>query len=212
MIPSFVMMLICLGIYCKLIPGWIESTRAWISFPAQYITKFKILLGEVFQYTSNSKLGIWICIQARIDLNSQSKFYDILTLDHTKDFFQSNIPNNIIGIHSTFSFTRLWDFHEIIKQIYFPMHPSLTRYHRNDNTCAKFRISEMSVLELPCMISSTEEALYCLMKITKLIDELRESMHSYLNELRSHLNKAHERNQTMYNSMVAQLQNLKIQM
>ena len=92
------------------------------------------------------------------------------------------------------------------------MHPSLTRYHRNDNTCAKFRISEMSVLELPCMISSTEEALYCLMKITKLIDELRESMHSYLNELRSHLNKAHERNQTMYNSMVAQLQNLKIQM
>ena len=46
-------------IYCKLIPGWIELTRAWISFPAQYRTKIEILLGEVFQYTSNSKLGIY---------------------------------------------------------------------------------------------------------------------------------------------------------
>ena len=28
---------------------------------------------------SNSKLGIWLCSQPRIDLNSQSKFYDVLT-------------------------------------------------------------------------------------------------------------------------------------
>ena len=28
---------------------------------------------------SNSKLGIWICSQPRIDLNSQSNFYDVLT-------------------------------------------------------------------------------------------------------------------------------------
>ena len=71
------------GMYCKLIPDWIKSTQARIPFPAQYRTKFEILLGEVFQYTSDSKLGIWICSQARIDLNSQSKFYDVLTLYHT---------------------------------------------------------------------------------------------------------------------------------
>ena len=70
------------GIYSKLIPAWIKSIRAWISFPSQYRTKFEILLGEVFQYTSHSKLGIWLCRQARIDLNSQSKFYDFITLDH----------------------------------------------------------------------------------------------------------------------------------
>ena len=28
---------------------------------------------------SNSKLGIWLCSQPRIDLNSQSNFYDVLT-------------------------------------------------------------------------------------------------------------------------------------
>ena len=32
----------------------------------------------------NSKIGIWICSQTRIDLNSQSNFYDVLTLDHTR--------------------------------------------------------------------------------------------------------------------------------
>ena len=69
------------GIYCKFIPDWIESTLAWISFPTQYITKFEILNGEVFQYTSGSKLGIWLWSQARIYLNSQSNFYGVLTLD-----------------------------------------------------------------------------------------------------------------------------------
>ena len=32
---------------------------------------------------SNSKLGIWICIQPIMDINSQSNVYDVLTLDHT---------------------------------------------------------------------------------------------------------------------------------
>ena len=32
------------------------------------------------------------------------------------------------------SFTRLWDFHAIFKQIYFPLHPSLTRSHCHNNT------------------------------------------------------------------------------
>ena len=71
------------GIYRKLTPDWIELTQTWISFRAQYRTKFEILLGEVFQYTSEFKLGIWIFSQARIDLNSQYKFYDVLKQDHT---------------------------------------------------------------------------------------------------------------------------------
>ena len=40
--------------------------------------------------TSNSKLGIWLFSQPTIDMNSQSNFYDVLTLDH-KIFFPSNI-------------------------------------------------------------------------------------------------------------------------
>ena len=73
-------------IYCRLISDRIESTRAWISFPAQYRTKFEIRLREVFQYNQNYKLGIWIWSQARTYLNSQNKFYDVLTLDHTRLF------------------------------------------------------------------------------------------------------------------------------
>ena len=37
------------GIYCKFIPNWIKLTQAIILFPAQYITKLEILLGEVFR-------------------------------------------------------------------------------------------------------------------------------------------------------------------
>ena len=62
-------------------------------------------------------------------------------------------------------------------------------------------MSKISFQELPYNISYPEEALHYLRKITKLIDELR-----------LHLNKLHERNQTMYNYMVAQLQNFKLQM
>ena len=36
------------GVYFKFIPGWIELIPARILFPSQYITKFKILIGEVF--------------------------------------------------------------------------------------------------------------------------------------------------------------------
>ena len=31
---------------------------------------------------SDSKLGIWLCSQPRIDLNSQSNFYDVLTISY----------------------------------------------------------------------------------------------------------------------------------
>ena len=58
----------------------------------------------------------------------------------------------------------------------------------------------MSVPELCYKISSPEEALASLRMITKLI-----------NKLLLHLNKAHERNQNMYNYMVAQLQIFNIQ-
>ena len=65
----------------------------------------------------------------------------------------------------------------------------------------------MSVPELPYKISPPEEVLTCLRKITKLIDEFRESF----DELRLHLNKRYERNQTMYNSMVAKLKHFNLQ-
>ena len=52
------------GIYCKFIPNWIESNRAWLNWinlsmniitrPIQIRikeTKFGILIGELFQYT-----------------------------------------------------------------------------------------------------------------------------------------------------------------
>ena len=49
---------------------------------------------------SKSKLGIWICSQPRIDLNSQSNFYDVLTRPYK---YLSNIlyNNNIQSIQST---------------------------------------------------------------------------------------------------------------
>ena len=95
------------GIYCKLIPDWIESIWAWISFPTQYKTKFIILLGELFQYTSDSKLLIWVCSQDRIDLNSQSNFYDVLTLDHT-----STCPTQSTKQHTYNTF--YIQFHQIV--------------------------------------------------------------------------------------------------
>ena len=59
----------------------------------------------------------------------------------------------------------------------------------------------MSVPEFPSNIFYPEDVLAALRKITKLVDKL------WL-----HLNKLHERNQTMYNDMVAKLQNFKLQM
>ena len=71
----------------------------------------------------------------------------------------------------------------------------------------------MSVPELPYNISSPEETLQdsqriiqaSLRNITKSIDELQD-------RLRSDLTKSQERNQTMFNSIVAQLQNFNLQM
>ena len=63
----------------------------------------------------------------------------------------------------------------------------------------------MSGPELPYKISFSEEALACLSNITKLIDDLHNKLRLDLNEMRLHLNKVHQRNQTM-------LQNSKLQM
>ena len=63
----------------------------------------------------------------------------------------------------------------------------------------------MSGPELPYKISFSEEAISCIRKITKLIDDLRDKLRLDLNEMRLHRNKVHQRNQTM-------LQNFKLQM
>ena len=95
-----------------------------------------------------------------------------------------------------------------MKRLYFPLHPSLTRYHCHDNTRENVPKSNMLVPKPPYRISSPEEALAFQSNITKSIDELCKS----IDELSSYLNKVHERNKTMYNYMVAELQNLKLQM
>ena len=43
---------------------------------------------------SNSKLGIWLCSHPRIDINSQSKIYDVLTRS-CKYLVQHTIKNNM---------------------------------------------------------------------------------------------------------------------
>ena len=70
---------------------------------------------------------------------------------------------------------------------------------------SKFRTSNMSGPELPYKISFSEEALACLRKITKLIDDLRDKLRLDLNEMRLHRNKVNQQNQTI-------LQNFKLQM
>ena len=64
----------------------------------------------------------------------------------------------------------------------------------------------MSVPELPYKISSREEALSCIRKITQLIDELRGKLRLDLNEIRSHLNKVQDRNQSMLQIFKLQMQ------
>ena len=117
----------------------LESTPARITL-IESINKWNQILFII----SNYKLEIWICSQPRKDINSQSNLYDILTLDYTI-LFPTESTNYILGIHSTFSSSRLWPFHASIKQLYFPLHLSLTRFHHHKNTRTNFRIYKMSV-------------------------------------------------------------------
>ena len=63
----------------------LESTPAMIPL-IKSIHKWTRILFII----SNSKLGIWLCSQPRIDLNSQSNFYDVLTRTY-KYLFQHTI-------------------------------------------------------------------------------------------------------------------------
>ena len=57
----------------------LESTPAKIP-----LIKLSHKWNKILFIMSNSKLGIWICSQPRKDLNSQSRFYDVLTIYHTR--------------------------------------------------------------------------------------------------------------------------------
>ena len=53
-----------------------EYVGIWFRIP---LIKSSHKLTRILFIISNSKLGIWLCSQPRIDLNSQSNFYDVLT-------------------------------------------------------------------------------------------------------------------------------------
>ena len=53
----------------------LESTPARIT-----LIKSSHKWTQILFIISNSKLGIWLCRQPRIDIKSQSKFYDVLTI------------------------------------------------------------------------------------------------------------------------------------
>ena len=89
------------------------------------------------------KLGIWNRSQPRIDVNSQSNLYNVLTLYHTRICLTQS-TNYILVINSKYSSSMLWPFHASIKKLYFSLHPLLTRVHHNKNTHTKFPISEIS--------------------------------------------------------------------
>ena len=121
----------------------------------------------------NSKLGIRLCSQSRIDLISQSNFYDVLTspykyLSNTLSSLYTGTTCTQYNLHV--SFIRLWEFHAITKQFPFPIHPSLTRSHCHNNTWPNFRTSKISGQELPYGAA-------CLSRITKICLDLLEINH-----------------------------------
>ena len=137
---------------------------------------------------SNYKLGIWICSQPRIYLNSQSNFYNDLNRPYkylSRTLYKTTCTQDNLHVSST----RLWTSRAFITQIYFPLHPSLTRPHCHNNTWTKYRTSKICVPEL--LYSVSDYPLACLRKITKAIYEVC-----------SDFNKFHERNQCIYNYMV----------
>ena len=61
------------------------------------------ILARILFIISNSKLGIWICSQSTIYLNSQSNFYDVLTLYHTILFPETNILLSPFNLKTSYS-------------------------------------------------------------------------------------------------------------
>ena len=102
LIPTYQNRQICVGIWFRI--PLIKSSHKW--------TRMLFII-------SNSKLVIWLCSQPRIDLNSQSNFYDVLT--RTYKYLSNTLPTLSTTTTCTqhylhVSFTRLWDFHAIIKR------------------------------------------------------------------------------------------------
>ena len=64
----------------------------------------------------------------------------------------------------------------------------------------------MSGPELPYKISFFEEELACIRRITKLIDDLRDTFLLELNKMRLYLNKVHQWNQTVLQNFKQQMQ------
>ena len=56
-------------------------------------------LAPILFNISNSKLVIWICNHPRIDVNSKSRLYYVLTLDHT-GLCPNQYTNYILGTYS----------------------------------------------------------------------------------------------------------------
>ena len=91
-------------------------------FPTQY-TNY-ILIINLVPHTSNYKLGIWICGQPIIYVNSQSNLYAVLIIFHTR-VFSNQSTSYILIINSIFSSSRLWLFQTIIKH---PPPPCILRW------------------------------------------------------------------------------------
>ena len=118
-----------------------ESTKCWNlleSTPARIpLIKSSHKWTRMLFIISNSKLGIWICSQPKIDLNSQSNVYDVLTRPYkylsntlstlsTKQHALNTIYMLVSPGYETFTL--------FFKQIPFPLHPSLTRSRCHNNT------------------------------------------------------------------------------
>ena len=90
--------------------------------------------------------------------------------------------------------------HKYFKQISFTLHPPFTRSHQHENTCTNFRVSRMSVPELPSNISSPEETFQASLRRVYII----------IDKLHSELTNSQERLQTLFNYMVSHYQNSKL--
>ena len=77
---------------------------------------------------SNPKLGIWLCSQPRIDLNSQSNFYDVLTRPY-KYLVQHALKTIYMLVSPGYE-----TFTLLSSEIYFPLHSSLTISYCHDNS------------------------------------------------------------------------------
>ena len=136
---------------------------------------------------SNSKLRIRLCSQPRIDLSSQSKFYDVLTRPY------NSLSNTLLTIstkqHALKTIYMLFSlgyetFTILSSEIYFSLHSSLTISYSHDNSWAKFRISMISGPELPYKISFSEKALAFLRKITKRVDDFACTWTRYISRIK----------------------------